>query len=80
MAGRVPYTDLWIRYPTADGEWTEVIEMAAPAERLAVNSFPADFNAKSIASPRRGILAMDELKATCGKRLASIGLCSVQLI
>ena len=29
---------------------------------------------KSIASPGRGILAMDESNATCGKRLASIGL------
>ncbi|KAK1258493.1 hypothetical protein QJS04_geneDACA017283 [Acorus gramineus] len=30
--------------------------------------------AKSVASPGRGILAMDESNATCGKRLASIGL------
>ncbi|KAK3005382.1 hypothetical protein RJ639_016786 [Escallonia herrerae] len=30
--------------------------------------------AKSIASPGRGILAIDESSATCGKRLASIGL------
>ncbi|KAK4490690.1 hypothetical protein RD792_001386 [Penstemon davidsonii] len=30
--------------------------------------------AKTIASPGRGILAMDESNATCGKRLASIGL------
>ncbi|KAF5940358.1 hypothetical protein HYC85_021525 [Camellia sinensis] len=30
--------------------------------------------AKSIASPGRGILAIDESNATCGKRLASIGL------
>ncbi|KAL2593387.1 hypothetical protein AAZX31_12G142100 [Glycine max] len=30
--------------------------------------------AKSIASPSRGILAIDESNATCGKRLASIGL------
>lgn len=29
---------------------------------------------KSIASPGRGILAIDESNATCGKRLASIGL------
>lgn len=29
---------------------------------------------KTIASPGRGILAMDESNATCGKRLASIGL------
>lgn len=29
---------------------------------------------KSIASAGRGILAMDESNATCGKRLASIGL------
>ncbi|KAJ8571016.1 hypothetical protein K7X08_037988 [Anisodus acutangulus] len=29
---------------------------------------------KAIASPGRGILAMDESNATCGKRLASIGL------
>ncbi|PIA55984.1 hypothetical protein AQUCO_00700359v1 [Aquilegia coerulea] len=30
--------------------------------------------AKTIATPGRGILAMDESNATCGKRLASIGL------
>ncbi|XP_042456927.1 fructose-bisphosphate aldolase 1, chloroplastic-like [Zingiber officinale] len=30
--------------------------------------------AKSIASPGRGILAVDESNATCGKRLASIGM------
>ncbi|GFP85937.1 probable fructose-bisphosphate aldolase 2 chloroplastic [Phtheirospermum japonicum] len=30
--------------------------------------------AKTIASPGRGILAMDESNATCGKRLASIGM------
>ncbi|KAL8229965.1 hypothetical protein R6Q57_014865 [Mikania cordata] len=30
--------------------------------------------AKTIASPGRGILAIDESNATCGKRLASIGL------
>ncbi|ESW03748.1 hypothetical protein PHAVU_011G039100 [Phaseolus vulgaris] len=30
--------------------------------------------AKIVASPGRGILAMDESNATCGKRLASIGL------
>ncbi|CAN6916529.1 unnamed protein product [Brassica oleracea] len=30
--------------------------------------------AKTIASPGRGILAMDESNATCGKRLDSIGL------
>lgn len=29
---------------------------------------------KTIASPGRGILAMDESNATCGKRLDSIGL------
>ena len=29
---------------------------------------------KSVASPGRGILAIDESSATCGKRLASIGL------
>ncbi|KAL1810184.1 hypothetical protein ACET3Z_027174 [Daucus carota] len=30
--------------------------------------------AKTVASPGRGILAMDESNATCGKRLASVGL------
>lgn len=29
---------------------------------------------KTVASPGRGILAMDESNATCGKRLASIGM------
>ena len=34
-------------------------------------SFPVQ---KTIASPGRGILAMDESNATCGKRLDSIGM------
>ncbi|PSD56488.1 hypothetical protein C7G65_18945, partial [Acinetobacter baumannii] len=34
--------------------------------------------AKTIASPGRGILAMDESNATCGKRLDSIGLANTE--
>lgn len=34
---------------------------------------------KSIASPGRGILAIDESNATCGKRLASIGLDNTEI-
>uniref|UniRef100_A0A453N3K6 fructose-bisphosphate aldolase n=1 Tax=Aegilops tauschii subsp. strangulata TaxID=200361 RepID=A0A453N3K6_AEGTS len=37
------------------------------------------FQAKVVASPGRGILAIDELSATCGKRLASIGLDNMEV-
>ncbi|KAK3421019.1 hypothetical protein EUGRSUZ_G01726 [Eucalyptus grandis] len=49
----------------------------AAASVLTVKASYADElvkTAKTIASPGRGILAMDESNATCGKRLASIGL------
>lgn len=49
----------------------------APSSSLSVKASYADElvkTAKSIASPGRGILAIDESNATCGKRLASIGL------
>ncbi|XP_064977584.1 fructose-bisphosphate aldolase 1, chloroplastic-like [Musa acuminata AAA Group] len=54
---------------------------AAPRRRVAVGPIRAGSytdelvqTAKVIASPGRGILAIDESNATCGKRLASIGL------
>ncbi|CAA7410911.1 unnamed protein product [Spirodela intermedia] len=60
----------------------------APAASVSARSLPAASltvrassyadelakTAKTVASPGRGILAMDESNATCGKRLASIGL------
>ncbi|XP_048134949.1 fructose-bisphosphate aldolase 2, chloroplastic-like isoform X2 [Rhodamnia argentea] len=49
----------------------------AAASALTVKASYADElikTAKTVASPGRGILAMDESNATCGKRLASIGL------
>lgn len=49
----------------------------AAASSLTVRASYADElvkTAKTIASPGRGILAMDESNATCGKRLDSIGL------
>uniref|UniRef100_A0A453N3L0 fructose-bisphosphate aldolase n=2 Tax=Aegilops tauschii subsp. strangulata TaxID=200361 RepID=A0A453N3L0_AEGTS len=39
----------------------------------------ADDLQKVVASPGRGILAIDELSATCGKRLASIGLDNMEV-
>nr|KAJ0211626.1 hypothetical protein LSAT_V11C400163410 [Lactuca sativa] len=50
-----------------------------PATRVSViraGSYSEELvkTAKTIASPGRGILAIDESNATCGKRLASIGL------
>ncbi|KAK4345419.1 hypothetical protein RND71_035595 [Anisodus tanguticus] len=51
--------------------------ISAPSLTVRAASAYADElvkTAKTIASPGRGILAMDELNATCGKRLASIGL------
>ncbi|KAF7127482.1 hypothetical protein RHSIM_Rhsim11G0183800 [Rhododendron simsii] len=48
----------------------------APFTVKAVSSYAEELikTAKTVASPGRGILAMDESNATCGKRLASIGL------
>ncbi|RWW03668.1 hypothetical protein GW17_00033154 [Ensete ventricosum] len=55
--------------------------LKAPSRRVALGPIRAGSytdelvqTAKSIASPGRGILAIDESNATCGKRLASIGL------
>ncbi|KAK2967211.1 hypothetical protein RJ640_030128 [Escallonia rubra] len=53
--------------------------LGSPARRVSVvraGSYADELvqTAKSIASPGRGILAIDESSATCGKRLASIGL------
>eukprot|EP00252_Welwitschia_mirabilis_P003932 TRINITY_DN1400_c0_g2_i1.p1 TRINITY_DN1400_c0_g2~~TRINITY_DN1400_c0_g2_i1.p1 ORF type:complete len:393 (+),score=79.64 TRINITY_DN1400_c0_g2_i1:212-1390(+) len=47
---------------------TSVVVRAGPYSDQLVET------AKSIASPGRGILAIDESNATCGKRLSSIGL------
>ncbi|CAA7403711.1 unnamed protein product [Spirodela intermedia] len=49
---------------------------AAPLSVRAATSYADELvkTAKTVASPGRGILAMDESNATCGKRLASIGL------
>nr|CAB3472475.1 unnamed protein product [Digitaria exilis] len=54
---------------------------SAPARRATViraaaGSYADELvsTAKSVASPGRGILAIDESNATCGKRLSSIGL------
>ncbi|KAK2978287.1 hypothetical protein RJ640_017138, partial [Escallonia rubra] len=51
--------------------------LPADCSALSVRASYADElvkTAKTVASPGRGILAMDESNATCGKRLASIGL------
>nr|GMC66156.1 fructose-bisphosphate aldolase 1, chloroplastic [Ipomoea batatas] len=50
---------------------------SAPSSGFSIRASYADElvkTAKTIASPGRGILAMDESNATCGKRLDSIGL------
>ncbi|XP_078446335.1 fructose-bisphosphate aldolase 1, chloroplastic-like [Wolffia australiana] len=56
---------------------TPASRRSLPSRSVAVRASYADElvkTAKLIASPGRGILAMDESNATCGKRLASIGL------
>ncbi|KAG1354512.1 fructose-bisphosphate aldolase 1, chloroplastic [Cocos nucifera] len=70
-------------------EWVKGQSLRHPSASMTVKSHPAASltvraatsyadelvkTAKTIASPGRGILAMDESNATCGKRLASIGL------
>jgi len=61
----------------------QTVQMAAPVKAAKSVSFVVRAGgyeeelrktAKHIASPGRGILAMDESNATCGLRLASIGL------
>lgn len=42
--------------------------------QLCLTAFCSLWVQKTVASPGRGILAIDESNATCGKRLASIGL------
>ncbi|VAI14855.1 unnamed protein product [Triticum turgidum subsp. durum] len=59
-------------------EWGVARQVAAPRVSMVVRAGAYDDElvktAKTIASPGRGILAMDESNATCGKRLDSIGL------
>ncbi|GJM87893.1 hypothetical protein PR202_ga03892 [Eleusine coracana subsp. coracana] len=62
-------------------EWGATRQVAAPrpvtvAMVVRASAYADELvkTAKTIASPGRGILAMDESNATCGKRLASIGL------
>ncbi|CAM0950010.1 unnamed protein product [Alopecurus aequalis] len=59
-------------------EWGAARQVAAPRVSMVVRAGAYDDElvktAKTIASPGRGILAMDESNATCGKRLDSIGL------
>ncbi|KAK6150296.1 hypothetical protein DH2020_015228 [Rehmannia glutinosa] len=50
------------------------ISMKTSEMQDTARSFSSMAKEKTIASPGRGILAMDESNATCGKRLASIGL------
>ncbi|KAJ8492234.1 hypothetical protein OPV22_013955 [Ensete ventricosum] len=62
-------------------EWHTIRKSSTPQSTVVAFSVRAGAysdelvkTAKSIASPGRGILAIDESNATCGKRLASIGL------
>ncbi|KAL2925439.1 Fructose-bisphosphate aldolase 3 chloroplastic [Bienertia sinuspersici] len=56
------------------------VSSSSPTRRVSFPLVRASYvdelvnTAKTIASPGRGILAIDESNATCGKRLASIGL------
>ncbi|KAK3412593.1 hypothetical protein EUGRSUZ_I01326 [Eucalyptus grandis] len=56
-----------VRYHPTTAPSALVVKASAYADELVKT-------AKTVASPGRGILAMDESNATCGKRLASIGL------
>ncbi|CAH9142876.1 unnamed protein product [Cuscuta epithymum] len=69
----------WIRQNRSFSQRTDS-SLIRPARRDFVVRASGSYNdelvktAKTIASPGRGILAIDESNATCGKRLASIGL------
>ncbi|KAF5765137.1 putative fructose-bisphosphate aldolase [Helianthus annuus] len=68
----------WVKGQTLGQPSGSVVRLSVGApSALTVSASYADElvkTAKTIASPGRGILAMDESNATCGKRLASIGL------
>nr|KAJ0223964.1 hypothetical protein LSAT_V11C200078040 [Lactuca sativa] len=68
----------WVKGQTLRQSPLSVVRFNSTApSALAVRASYADElvkTAKTIATPGRGILAMDESNATCGKRLASIGL------
>ncbi|KAJ9564390.1 hypothetical protein OSB04_000356 [Centaurea solstitialis] len=68
----------WVKGQTLRQPSVSVVRFSPGApSALTVRASYADElvkTAKTIASPGRGILAMDESNATCGKRLASIGL------
>ncbi|CAO2145747.1 unnamed protein product [Urochloa humidicola] len=61
-----PGTLLKSSFHPKKAEWGATRQVAAPK--------PVTVSMKTIASPGRGILAMDETNGTCGKKLASIGL------
>ncbi|KAJ0838254.1 putative fructose-bisphosphate aldolase [Helianthus annuus] len=68
----------WVKGQTLRQPSVSVVRVSSGApSALTVRASYADElvkTAKTVASPGRGILAMDESNATCGKRLASIGL------
>ncbi|KVI02894.1 Aldolase-type TIM barrel [Cynara cardunculus var. scolymus] len=68
----------WVKGQTLRQPSVSVVRFSPGApSALTVRASYADElvkTAKTVASPGRGILAMDESNATCGKRLASIGL------
>ncbi|KAG8383411.1 hypothetical protein BUALT_Bualt04G0010000 [Buddleja alternifolia] len=63
-----------LRHSTAAATRCHPVSSAALTVRASSYADELVKTAKTIASPGRGILAMDESNATCGKRLASIGL------
>ncbi|KAJ9146998.1 hypothetical protein P3X46_029208 [Hevea brasiliensis] len=63
-----------IRQPSASVVRCHQVSPSALSVRARSYADELVKTAKTIASPGRGILAVDESNATCGKRLASIGL------
>lgn len=65
-----------LRHPSASSAFVRCHPKTAAPFSVRAASYADELvkTAKTIASPGRGILAMDESNATCGKRLASIGL------
>ncbi|CAO2145746.1 unnamed protein product [Urochloa humidicola] len=76
-----PGTLLKSSFHPKKAEWGATRQVAAPKPvtvsmvvRASAYADELIQTAKTIASPGRGILAMDETNGTCGKKLASIGL------
>ncbi|KAK6150563.1 hypothetical protein DH2020_015495 [Rehmannia glutinosa] len=74
LDGSQKSTQSLLRLPAVAAVRCQPVSVSALTVRASSYADELIKTAKTVASPGRGILAMDESNATCGKRLASIGL------